>query len=120
MDNYFVPNKCPYNSILLKNPTVGERNDGNAGIKAVEKKTYLKLMDLEGMHGTNVRGQEENIIRNSTFLKDVQKEQALHAWSLVKPYDLDIDATANDVINEDILKAFFNKYKFKSLINIFE
>jgi len=120
MDNYFVQNKCPYNSILLKKATVGDRSDGIAGIKGFGEKTYLKFMDFEGLHGTNVRGQEENIIRNSTFLKDVQKEQALHAWSLVKPYDLDIDATANDVINEDILKAFFNKYKFKSLNNIFE
>lgn len=120
MGNYFTQNKCPYNSILLKKATVGDKSDGIAGIKGFGEKTFMKFLDHEGLHGKNVRGIEEEIIKNSTFLKDVQKEQALHAWSLVKPYEVDIDATANEHINTDILKAFFKKYNFKSLGNIFD
>lgn len=119
-DNYFEQNKCPYNSILLKKAMVGDKSDEIAGIKQFGEKKFITFLDDENLHGVNARGKEEEIIRNSTNLTDLQKEQALHAWTLVKPYDVDIDATANDQIDGTLLKAFFKKYQFKSLYNIFD
>lgn len=120
MDNYFVQNKCPYNAILLKKAMVGDPADEIAGIRGFGEVSFVKFLDKEGLHGENVRGKEEEILKNSNNLTEVQREQALHYWKLVKPQEFELDATANDYVDVEIMKAFFKKYKFKSLEKIFD
>lgn len=120
MDNYFQQNKCPYNAILLKKAMVGDKSDNIAGIKGFGETRFKQFLEKEKIYGEDVRGRELDILMDTENLTELQRGQALHCWELVKPQEFDIDATANDTFNEDILKAFFKKYKFKSLEKIFE
>lgn len=120
MDNYFQQNKCPYNAILLKKTMVGDTANKVKGITRFGEKSFLKFLDVEGIHGENVRGREKEILETTTHLTEEQRAQALYCWKVVEPRSIDIDATANEMINWDILEAFFDKYKFKSLQGIFK
>ena len=118
-ENYFQQNKCPYNAILLKKAMVGDPADNIKGIHRFGDKSFIKFLDKEGIHGEDVRGRERDILENTKNITDEQREQALECWKLVEPAPIDLDATANDLINADIMEAFFDKYKFKSLKGIF-
>lgn len=117
-DNYFQQNKCPYNAILLKKAMVGDPADNIKGIYRFGEKSFIKFLDKEGLHVEDISGREEEILETSSNLTEEQREQALHAWKMVKPSGIDIDATANDMVNFDILEGFFREYKFKSLMGI--
>ena len=120
MDNYFQQNKCPYNAILLKKALVGDRSDNIPGVYGIGEKKFFKFLEYEGLHGENIRGMEEDLLKNTDFLTEEQREVALHCWSLVKPKSIDIDATANDLVDLDVLRMAFKKYNFKSLDKIFK
>lgn len=120
LGNYFQQNKCPYNSILLKKAMVGDRADNIPGIYRFGEKSFINFLDKEGIHGEDVRGREREILEGTTNITEEQRIQALESWEVVEPAEVDLDATANDYVNWDILKAFFEQYKFKSLMNIFD
>lgn len=120
MDNYFQQNKCPYNAILLKKALVGDKSDNIPGVRGIGEKKFFKFLEYEGIYGENVRGREVEILERTDFLTEEQREMALHCWSLVEPKDFDIDATANDLVDLDVLQMAFKKYKFNSLNKIFE
>lgn len=120
LDNYFQQNKCPYNAILLKRAMVGDTADEIRGIYRFGEKSFIKFLDKEGLHGKNVRGKEREILENTDNLTEDQKAQALHCWELVEPKSIDIDATANDLVQWSILEAFFKEYNFKSLLKLFD
>lgn len=120
MDNYFQQNKCPYNAILLKKAMVGDPSDKIQGIHRFGEKSFIKFLDKEGIYGEDVRGQELDILSKSEHITEDQRVQALESWKLVEPKRIDIDATANDIVQWGILEAFFKEYKFNSLLKMFD
>ncbi|MCH4866704.1 hypothetical protein [Bacillus sp. 1006-3] len=120
IDNYPEINKCPYNSILLKKATVGDKSDNIAGIRNFGEKKFFKFIDEEGLYGTDIYGNEEDIIKNAVTLTDDQKEQALAALDLIYPYEVSVDARAKTEINKMVIKVFLKKYGMNSLVKLFE
>jgi DNA polymerase-1 len=119
--NYEEMLKCPYNSILLYKAMVGDPSDKIKGIKGFGPKAFYKFIEDENiyndLHIIRKQRKEYNILKDSVFLDDEQRKQALKSLSMIVPrfpkeYD---NWSPKQRIDKDMLELYLEKYGMKSI-----
>lgn len=121
-DNYEEVLGCPYNTILLYKAMVGDSSDNIKGINRFGPKSFYKFLEEEGIYGDvdQIRKKrlEYKIIKDSVYLTDEQKEQALAALKMIVPrvpkgYS---NWSPKKNIDKDMFEFYLNKYGMKSVV----
>lgn len=126
VDNYPLVVGCPYNMVNLYKATVGDTSDNIKGIYRFGDKRFMKMIDEDGIYplGADVLGREEELIRESNFLNDEQKNQALESLKLVLPLEVP-DTVKSKAVPSDMVdifghKMYLQKFGIKSIDKLFK
>lgn len=121
--NYEERLKCPYNSIVLYKALVGDTSDNIKGVYRFGPKSFYKFIDDEGIYNDlpSIRRdrKEYNVIKDSVYLNDEQKKQALDSLRLVVPRIPKDYSNWNPSkqIDKEMFKFYLEKYGMKSISN---
>lgn len=116
MDNYVESLGCPYNAIRLKKALVGDPSDNIKGIYRFGDKKFLDFVLSEGLDHDNVFGREEEIIRETEWFDEEQKEDALRDLSLIVPLEVPAQEFIFQERDTDKLYGYLELFQMKSII----
>lgn len=116
VDNYVEELKCPYNAIRLKKALVGDPSDNIKGVYRFGEKKFIDFVLTEGIDSENVFGREEEIIKETTWFDEEQKEMALSDLSLIMPLEVPKQEFIFQERDTDKLYEYLELFKMKSLI----
>ena len=116
MENYVEELGCPYNAIRLKKALVGDPSDNIKGVYRFGEKKFTDFVLTEGLDHENVFGREEEIIRETDWFDDDQKEDALGDLSLILPLEVPPQEFIFQDKDTDKLYEYLEIFKMKSII----
>lgn len=116
MENYVEELGCPYNAIRLKKALVGDRSDNIKGVYRFGEKKFIDFVLTENLDRENVYGREEEIIRETEWFDDDQKEDALSDLSLVLPLEVPAQEFIFQEKDTDKLYEYLEIFQMKSII----
>lgn len=116
MDNYVESLGCPYNAIRLKKALVGDPSDNIKGVYRFGEKKFLDFVLSEGLDHENVFGREAEIIKESEWFDETEKESALSDLSLIIPLEVPTQEFIFQERNTDKLYQYLELFKMNSII----
>lgn len=116
MENYVEELGCPYNAIRLKKALVGDPSDNIKGVYRFGEKKFTDFVLTENLDAENVFGREEEIIRETEWFDDEQKEDALSDLSLILPLEVPTQEFIFQDKDTDKLYEYLEIFKMKSII----
>lgn len=115
LDNYEERLGCPYNSIHLMKSLVGDPSDNLKGVKGFGPSRFKLFTENEELWDKDVYTHEQEIIKASDFLDDVEKAQALLDLQIIQPLKVDkLNLYFNEIDWEYVYKML-ELFKMKSL-----
>lgn len=108
--------KVPYNLIQLKQCTVGDATLGLKGAFRFGEKSFEKMILKDKLFDKPLDCTTEDLVKESVYLKDSQKEQALNDLEWLKPRDVSEVDTKPLKANILDIKSLLYKLEFNDLL----
>lgn len=117
LENYELELKVPYNGIHLKKALVGDPSDNLKGVVGLGEAKFKKFLAHEHITSeTPIYGFEEDIIKQSTFLDDIGKSQALVDLKIIQPMEIPDTHIVFNEIDWDLVLEMLELLEMKTLI----
>lgn len=116
LENYVEELACPYNAIRLKKALVGDPSDNIKGVYMFGEKKFKDFVLTENLDHENVFGREEEIIKNTSWFDEDQKQDALGDLSLILPLEVPEQEFIFQEKDTDKLYEYLKLFKMKSII----